>query len=128
MRRAACIAISLVLSTLAGVGGGLAAHEQWIAPPEAKKLVKPFPTPGEIAKKFGHFCAEWHGSAGKGDGPTVSRLPSKPPDLTSSAVQNQSDGELSWKISNGRLVMPSWNHFPETERWELVSYIRSLRT
>jgi mono/diheme cytochrome c family protein len=127
MRQAACIAIALALSTLAGVGGGLAEQERWIAPLEAKKLVNPFPTPGDISKKFEYFCAECHGSGGKGDGPMVSRLPSKPPDLTSAAVQNQSDGELFWKISHGRFIMPSWNHFPEKERWQLVSYVRSLR-
>ena len=45
---------------------------------------------------------------------------------TAEAVQKQTDGEIFWKISNGRGAMPPWKHLPEKERWELVNYIRSL--
>jgi hypothetical protein len=42
-------------------------------------------------------------------------------------VQGQTDGELFWKISNGRGAMPPWKHLPEMERWRIVNYIRYLR-
>jgi mono/diheme cytochrome c family protein len=42
-------------------------------------------------------------------------------------VQSESDGELLWKISNGRGPMPPWKHLPENDRWALVRYIRSLK-
>jgi mono/diheme cytochrome c family protein len=124
--REATIVAVLLITTLASAVGKLAAQERWVAPAETRTLDNPFPTPGDIRKKFEYFCVECHGSAGKGDGPMAARLPGKPADLTSATVQQQSDGELFWKISNGRSIMPSWKHFPEKDRWELVSYIRSL--
>ena len=69
-----------------------------------------------------------HGPNGKGDGPAAAALPPpKPADWTSSKLAGESDGELFWKISNGRGPMPSWKHLPETDRWSVVYYIRSLK-
>ena len=42
-------------------------------------------------------------------------------------AQSESDGELFWKISNGRGAMPPWKHLSEPDRWAIVHYIRSLR-
>ena len=53
--------------------------------------------------------------------------PPKPANWTAAGVQSQSDGELFWKISNGRGAMPPWKHLPEQERWEIVNYIRTLK-
>lgn len=50
----------------------------------------------------------------------------KPKNLAEKAVQAQTDGELFWKISNGRGAMPPWNSLSEKDRWSLVRYIRSL--
>ena len=72
-------------------------------------------------------CTACHGDGGKGDGPGAAALNPKPADWTSPKVQTQTDGELFWKISNGRGAMPPWKHLPEKERWELVNYIRTLK-
>ena len=62
------------------------------------------------------------------DPPAAAALPPpKPANWTSEAVQKEADGELFWKISNGRGAMPPWKHLPEKDRWELVNYIRSLK-
>ena len=50
----------------------------------------------------------------------------KPADWTSKKVQDESDGEIFWKITTGRGAMPAWWHLPEGDRWALVRYIRSL--
>jgi mono/diheme cytochrome c family protein len=50
----------------------------------------------------------------------------KPADWTSRRVQDESDGELFWKITTGRGPMPAWRHLPEADRWALVRYIRTL--
>jgi mono/diheme cytochrome c family protein len=42
-------------------------------------------------------------------------------------VAAESDGELFWKISNGRGAMPPWKHLPENDRWDIVNYIRTLQ-
>jgi mono/diheme cytochrome c family protein len=50
----------------------------------------------------------------------------KPADWTSNRVQDESDGEIFWKITTGRGPMPPWRHLPENDRWALVRYIRTL--
>jgi hypothetical protein len=45
-------------------------------------------------------------------------------DTLSSNARALADGELFWKISNGRGPMPPWKHLAEKEPWELVNYIR----
>ena len=50
-----------------------------------------------------------------------------PADWTSAKVKADSDGVLFCKMSNGKGPMPPWKHLPEKERWDLISYIRSLQ-
>jgi hypothetical protein len=63
----------------------------------------------------------------KGDGPATIALTPKPADWTSPRGQDQSDGELFWKISTGRGAMPSWKHLPERERWAELRFIKTLK-
>jgi len=50
-------------------------------------------------------------------------------DLQLPAVQQQSDGALFWKITNGNTDrgMPSFSRLPELQRWQLVLYLRTLK-
>ncbi len=72
-------------------------------------------------------CVSCHGSTGKGNGPAAMALSPKPADWTSKKVQDETDGEIFWKITTGRGAMPSWKHLPENDRWALVQHIRSLK-
>jgi len=50
-----------------------------------------------------------------------------PPDLASEIVQKQTDGELFFKITNGKAVMPAFkNVFASKVRWQIISYLRSF--
>jgi mono/diheme cytochrome c family protein len=103
----------------------------WVAPPSAKTIKNPQLKTPEILvdgkKLYISFCAPCHGDKGKGDGPTASALNPRPADHTSPALQSETDGSLFWKISEGRSPMPSYKVLlTETQRWELVNYIRSL--
>ena len=90
------------------------AQGEWKAPADAKATKNPVKT-----------C---HGAGGKGDGAAAAALPPpKPADWTSSKVASETDGELFWKISNGRGAMPPWKHLPDKDRWEIVNYIRTLQ-
>jgi mono/diheme cytochrome c family protein len=76
---------------------------------------------------YGGECRRCHGSTGKGDGPRASELKVTPADLTSPRTQEQTDGALYWKISQGKEPMPSFRlRFTGHERWELVNYLRRL--
>jgi mono/diheme cytochrome c family protein len=103
------------------------AQGEWSAPADAKAVKNPVKGVGGAKKAIEVNCAPCHGAAGKGDGPAAAALPVKPADWTSEKVQKQSDGELYWKISNGRGAMPPWKSLPEKDRWEIVNYIRSLK-
>jgi len=110
------------------VGAGLAwAQGEWQAPADAKGVKNPVKGVGDAKKAVETNCVACHGAGGKGDGPAAAALPTKPADWTSARVAKETDGELFWKISNGRGPMPPWKHLPEKERWEIVNYIRTLQ-
>jgi mono/diheme cytochrome c family protein len=71
-------------------------------------------------KLFGMHCAGCHGEAAEG----TRRAPS----LRDSEVQEASPGAIFWVLTNGIVWhgMPVWSKLPEPQRWQLVSYIKSL--
>jgi mono/diheme cytochrome c family protein len=104
------------------------AQGEWKAPADAKATKNPVKGVGNAKKNVETNCVTCHGAGGKGDGPAAAALPPpKPADWTSAKIQAESDGELFWKISNGRGAMPPWKHLPEKDRWEIVNYIRTLK-
>ncbi len=123
----------LLLFLYGGSGpGALVAQAQtpWAAPESEKGKKNPVPNDkktieqGEKVAKVN--CVSCHGDKGKGNGPAAVALNPKPADWTSKRVQDEPDGEIFWKITNGRGPMPSWRHLPENDRWALVRYIRTL--
>lgn len=135
LRRAPGIVAVLIVLAFAGVRVAAAqqteANPPWPVPEDAKKVKNPLkPTPEGLtaaAERFRENCALCHGKAGAGDGPAAKSLNRKPADFTDSkAMKKATDGELFWKITTGRLPMPTWSQFSDTERWELVNYIRTL--
>ena len=120
---------SITLLALAGVAVVSAqAPGPWNAPADAKAVKNPVKGVGNAKKTVETNCVSCHGPAGKGDGPAAAALPPpKPANWTADPVQKQSDGELFWKIANGRGAMPPWKHLPDQERWEIVNYIRTLK-
>jgi mono/diheme cytochrome c family protein len=127
MRRALAAA---AIAGLLGVSGAWG-QGAWEAPAADKGKKNPVPGGAkavEAGKKVAQVnCVLCHGESGKGNGPGAAALNPKPADWTSKRVQDESDGEIFWKISNGRGPMPSWKHLPETDRWSVVHYIRSLK-
>jgi len=106
-------------------------NSPWVAPEDARKVQNPVkPTPENLAEAAHLFklnCAGCHGVKGDGNGPAAEGLPKKPANFTDTKMMNAAtDGELFWKITNGRPPMPTWQALPETQRWELVNYIRTF--
>jgi len=104
----------------------------WKAPEESKKLKNPttnFENSVIRGKKiYRSRCAVCHGRTGLGDGPGGKALVPKPESLLTPLVLNQTDGELFWKISNGRNDMIKWDPIlSEQQRWDLVNYIRKMK-
>lgn len=124
------LAVALAAMMLvAGAGiAAVSAQGEWKAPADAKNAQNPVKGVGNAKKSVETNCVTCHGPAGKGDGVAAAALPPpKPADWTSAKVQQESDGELFWKISNGRGAMPPWKHLPEKDRWEIINYLRTLK-
>jgi mono/diheme cytochrome c family protein len=100
----------------------------WHAPASAVSRQNPLVSKPETAaggkKLFLRNCAECHGSQGVGMEKKHSA------DLQLPVVQEQSDGTIFWKITNGNAVkgMPSFSKLPELQRWQIILFIRTLKT
>jgi mono/diheme cytochrome c family protein len=125
MTKGILVAVGIVF-----MGGALAlAASEWKAPATAKAAKNPADKVNGIKlgqALFQENCVICHGKAGKGDGEAAAAMNPRPKSLADKTVQAQTDGELFWKISEGREAMPGWKSLPEKERWSLVHYIRSL--
>ena len=72
-------------------------------------------------------CAMCHGKTGDADGPAVIELNIHPAKLSDPRVARESDGSLFWKITTGKKPMPAYGkRLSETDRWNLVNYVRTL--
>jgi mono/diheme cytochrome c family protein len=72
------------------------------------------------SKLFALHCAECHGEMAEGS--------RKAPSLLADPVQHATPGTLFWILTNGvvRRGMPVWSKLPEPQRWQIVSYVKSL--
>ena len=94
------------------------------APESASRLLNPYH--GQVQavqagrKLFQQHCAQCHGNNAEGRG--------QAPSLRSSSVQQTPDGVLFWFLKNGKLRagMPSWSGLPPRQRWQIISFLKSL--
>jgi mono/diheme cytochrome c family protein len=106
----------------ASVGDGL-----WITkvPEKARTRQNPFDSESAAvaagAKLFHQNCSSCHGSEATGQ--------DKRPNLHSERVRAATPGELEWLLKNGSMKngMPSWSRLPEQQRWQIVSFLKSLQ-
>ncbi len=123
---------ALIALAVFSIGGPLFAQSSdWKAPPNVVNRPNPVPANANTIalgqKLYVGNCMTCHGPSGKGDGPGAAALEKKPADLTARIKAGATDGELFWKISEGRSPMISWKgSLSETQRWELVNYIKTL--
>ena len=104
----------------------------WNAPASAAAKKNPFAGKADAVaagkQTFTTTCVPCHGSGGRGDGPAAVALNPKPANYTTSAISGESDGSLFWKLSEGRGAMVGFKaNLSEKQRWELISYIRTLQ-
>lgn len=102
--------------------------EDWTVPSDQKEQVAPFLfTPGSVEKGADLFlknCQSCHGNPTRAD---FARMDPSPGDPASGKFRELSDGEMFYKISNGRGAMPQFKLIlSEEDRWSLVSYLRSF--
>lgn len=111
-------------------GGGRGDH--WRAPSESRNWVNP--NTGNMASiemgksLFEENCVGCHGLE---DDPKSERSMGDPMHNIAPHVTylggHHSDGEIAWKITNGRGKMPAWGEkLNQKQIWDLVNYLQSI--
>ena len=95
------------------------------APPSTQQKKNPYAGQAAAVKAgeqlYARNCRSCHGINGKGNGNI--------PALSRGATQTAPDGEIFWFITTGSVDngMPSWAQIPEQKRWQIVSYLKTLK-
>jgi glucose/arabinose dehydrogenase/mono/diheme cytochrome c family protein len=94
------------------------------APDSAQQMKNPYEgQPAAIAagtQLYARNCLSCHGKSGEGSGNV--------PSLVDGKLETTTPGEVFWFITKGDKDngMPSWAQLPEKQRWQIVSYVKSL--
>jgi mono/diheme cytochrome c family protein len=129
MKRFSTSLAAIVIACAFSFGQG--GSEKWTAPARAsakKNSVAVNETSIALGKKiYERQCLACHGPKGKGDGPAAAHLQTRPGNLSSPKLWEQSDGALFWKVNEGHKPMPTFkNLMSDEERWPVINYIRAL--
>lgn len=123
---------ALVLHGMAPVTS--AQESTWVVPEEARARENPIPSSEEVvaagAAIYDIRCLMCHGETGKGDGPATTMLRPAPADISTAEARDRlTDGEIFYKISEGRRPMPAHKgRISDEDIWALVHYVRGLQT
>jgi mono/diheme cytochrome c family protein len=130
-RRKALFVVLLMVIACA-IAYAVIENRPWTVPEAAKQMKNPL-LPSEAALQairpvYLDKCVNCHGQFGKGDGHDASLYDPRPTNFTDvNQMSGVTDGELFYKLSEGRKPMPSFKkRLTEEQRWELVLLIRSL--
>ncbi len=119
---------SILTGFVLSLAFSLSAQDNWTVP--ANESGKVCPTPFSSTMKmdgkdiFNKNCKSCHGDIGKNN---FVPLTPEPGDPASEKFSKNSDGDLFFKITNGKGAMPKFkDQLSESERWAVISYIRSF--
>ena len=113
--------VALTIMVLSFLAAAASFHD---APPSAAKMKNQYAgSKSAVIAGSGIFakrCASCHGKTGTGSG----NVPSLADDPTKSATA----GEIFWFITTGSVDngMPAWASLPEKDRWQVVTFVKSL--
>ncbi len=105
-----------------------AAAQVWVVPAENDGKLSPFAFTDSTKLVGGNLfnanCKSCHGDPGKNN---AVKLVPPPPDPASPQMQNNTDGGLFYKVTEGRGTMPSFkNTLSSSDTWRIISFIRSF--
>jgi hypothetical protein len=130
MRKALLVVLLLVIA--GAIGFTVWENRPWSVPESARTMknpISPSATDLEtICPIYRDKCSACHGLTGRGDGHDASLYDPKPTDF--SDVRHMSgvpDGELFYKLTEGRKPMPSFKkRLSDEQRWRMVVLIRTF--
>lgn len=121
--RPLCVSIVAVSSIALSLPAFTQSFHQ--APAASATLENPYPghQNAEAGQAFyRQSCASCHGANAQGTG----NIPS----LANGATQAAKPGEIFWFITHGDISngMPAWANLPAKQRWQIVTYLKFLRS
>jgi cytochrome c2 len=119
--------ITLVLILLVSLIN-ITSAQTWIVPDDQKTVVATMKFTPELQKQgeqvYLKNCQSCHGLPGKDN---WARMTPPPGDLAKEKAQANTDGEMFYKITVGKIPMPEFrNIIQEEDRWHVIAYIRSF--
>ena len=125
MKKHGYILIFAVLGFLAQQVSG----QDWLVPPDQSLIENPIPYTLENVKAgqeiYNRNCMSCHGSPGKNNPLALVPLPV---DIASEQMHRNSEGDMFYKITTGRGVMPPFEAtLSETERWQVIKYMLNYK-
>ena len=112
------------------LGVPMSEAEAFAAKDAAATIPNPVPASAESIARGEFFyqtnCLVCHGAKGLGDGPVgLKFLDPSPVDLNDDYTQDQTDGQLFFTITRGRVAMPFYRDaLSQQERWDVINYLR----
>ena len=117
-----CVFCVFAFLTNSAVAQGSASFHN--APASERAVNNPYAGQAEAVQAgktvYTRNCGACHGIAGRGTGNV--------PPLVRGPAQSATDGEIFWYVTRGDADngMPSWAQLPEKQRWEVITYLKSL--
>jgi mono/diheme cytochrome c family protein len=124
MKKHVSQSLIILLCAAAGVAAGPKGDLIRRVPASSQEQVNPVEANDDNCragnKLFLQECAACHGRDAMGKG--------KAPPLASPIVRQAKPGTLFWILRNGSLChgMPSFAHLPEDERWQIITFLKTL--
>ncbi len=105
--------------------------KKWVVSEAAKKVKNPVASNSESLaggkELYNKHCKSCHGTMGKGDGPKAAELETETGDF--SKMPAQTDGELFFKVKEGRDDMPSFKKkiTDDEDIWNIINYVKTFK-
>lgn len=120
--------VTLFLAFITFTFSDLRAQETWEIPEERKGRLSPFEFSDSVQQQgfmlYSVNCASCHGTPGQGNFEQLDPLPADP---ATAVFQENTDGEIFYKVNEGRGLMPSFkNVLSAQEIWEVIGYLRTF--
>jgi hypothetical protein len=102
--------------------------QTWDVPEDQKGVTSPFLFTPETQKKgeavYQKNCVSCHGQPGQKN---WAKITPEPGDPASEKFQKQTDGEFFYRVTTGKIPMPTFGTIlSEEDRWNVISFIRTF--
>jgi mono/diheme cytochrome c family protein len=132
LRQRKLVFATLLAVIIVSIAYSIYESHDWPVPEDARQMKNPIPSSvGALAAAHSIYldkCANCHGDTGKGDGPdAASHYPSPTNFADATRMNSATDGELFYRITNGKRPMPAFKkRLTDEQRWQLVLLIRTF--